>query len=121
MGVVDGGGCEAENFLESGSSDTQASREGLVAILEHVAQRGLQNVPLAWVHEANKAKRIYEFRKGDLRLFFFKGNGSQIAICTGGVLKKGQKADKGAVNRAVAMKNMYVEAVQRQTIEVVND
>ena len=71
MGVVDGGGCEAENFLESGSSDTQASREGLVAILEHVAQRGLQNVPLAWVHEANKAKRSYEFRKGDLRLFFF--------------------------------------------------
>lgn len=121
VGVMDGDACETETFLNTGEETTRASREGLLQILRHIANHGLQNSPTVWVREANKKERIYEFRKGDLRLFFFKGDGNQIAVCTSGVLKKGQKADKAAVNKAAALRKTYIAAVESQTIEVIED
>ena len=121
LGVMNGDECEAENFLRDGEATTQSSREGLASILQYIADNGLQNTPSAWVHEANKREKIYEFIKGDLRLFFFKGNGNRIAVCTAGVLKKGGKANKAAVAKATEFKDEYIAAVAAQTIEVIED
>lgn len=90
-------------------------------ILGHVAEKGLQNVPSAWFHEADKAKGIYEFIKGPLRLFFFKGQGNDIAVCTAGIRKKADKADKKSVNKADAWRNDYFAAIDNTTLEVVED
>lgn len=110
IGTMDGEECPAEAFLLNGQSSTKASRQGLIEMLSHVATSGLDQLPTAWTHEANKKGKIHEFIKGDLRLFFFKGNNGDIAVCTGGVVKKGQKANKAAVNKAIAMRKEYMAA-----------
>jgi len=121
VAVCDGDSCPAEDFISAGEESTKASRDGLLEMIGHVAERGLQNIPSAWWHEADKAKGIYEFRKGPLRLFFFKGTGKDIAVCTSGIRKSGQKADKQSVNKAAVWKAAYFDAIANSTYEVVDD
>lgn len=119
VAVMDGHECPAFDFLIHGEATTESNRRGLVKILEHVAEVGLQEAS-QWVHEANKEHGIYEFIKGRLRLFFFKGNDGQIAVCTAGVLKKGQKADKAAVKKAADYKRAYFSAYADNQLKVVD-
>lgn len=121
VAILDGDDCPAEDFMNHGDAATESAREGLALILQHVADKGIQNVPTAWFHEANKKEKINEFIKGPLRLFFFKGSGRQIAVCTTGVRKKGNKADKAAVKKAAAMRKQYEQAVEGQTLKVIKD
>ena len=90
-------------------------------MLQHVAAHGFAGIPHAWTHEVNKEHGIYEFIKGPLRLLFFKGQGDSIAVCTSGVRKKGQKADKAAVAQAIKMKDAYWQAVNQGTLEIIED
>ncbi len=115
---MDGDTCPALEFLLDGEASTAASRQGLLEMLMRVAELGFQGVPAKWTHEANKSEQIYEFVKGDLRLFFFKGQGRQIAVCTAGVMKKGQKADKGMVSLSASIKSAYFAALQSGTLKV---
>lgn len=121
VGVMDGDACPALDFLLVGEVSTKAARTGLAEMLEKVAELGLQGVPSKWTHEANKKEGIYEFVKGPLRLFFFKGDGKQIAVCTSGVRKSGQKADPQAVNKAVSLKDDYFSAKASNKLKVVDD
>jgi hypothetical protein len=108
VAVMKGDICPTEAFLDDGEDATEASRIGLLEMLQRVAAcGGLQNVPAAWWHEVNKNDSIYEFKKGPLRLFFFKGKNGDVAVCTGGVRKQGQKVDTGQVRAAVAFKTKY--------------
>ncbi|WP_138514571.1 type II toxin-antitoxin system RelE/ParE family toxin [Rhodoferax bucti] len=121
VGVMDGDLCPAENFLLHGDASTAAARGSLLEMIGYVAEHGLHGAPSAWFHEANKAEKIYEFIKGPLRLFFFKGEGNQVAICTTGVRKSGQKADKSSVSRAAKLRTTYFEARANNTCEVIDD
>jgi hypothetical protein len=121
VAVMDGAECPAETFLQEGEKSTEAARFGLLEIIGHVAEKGLNAVPSGWFHEADKEKGIYEFIKGPLRLFFFKGNGKDIAICTSGVRKSGQKPDKSSVKKAAGLKKCYAAALANKTYEVVED
>ena len=121
VAVMENGNCATELFLADGEASTKSARTGLVQMLERVAELGLQNVPNAWLHEVNKPGQIYEFIKGPLRLFFFKGEGRQIAVCTTGVRKSGQKTDKASVVRAVKLRMDYFTAVKNKTLQEVSD
>lgn len=121
VAVVVNGDCPVENFLCDTEASTKSTREALAQMLERVAELGLQNVPYKWSHEVSKREQIYEFIKGPLRLFYFKGEGRQIAVCTSGVRKSGQKADKAAVDHAKKMRDAYFEAVQSKTLQVMSD
>ncbi|MFM2276241.1 MAG: hypothetical protein RL211_2113 [Pseudomonadota bacterium] len=121
VAICDGADCPAEAFIKTGEDATKGVRDGLFEMLGHVAERGLQFVPSAWWHEVDKARGIYEFRKGPLRLFFFKGAGRDITVCTSGVRKSGQKVDKQSVNWAAGWKADYDDAVANGTLEVVDD
>lgn len=105
-----GSSCPAEEFLVSGPEDTAASRQGLLDLLDRVSEEGLGGLPTALCHLVDQSKGIYEFRKGRLRLFFFKGLNGDVAVCTGGVLKKTQKVDAAAVERAAKLKQLYLAA-----------
>ena len=118
VAVIDGDDCPAEDFIINGEAETEASRSGLADIIEKVASNGLENVPAKWWHEASKQKKIYEFRKGPLRLFFFKGQGAQIAVCTGGIRKTTPKADKQKVAQANEWRKEYFAAVEANTLVV---
>lgn len=119
LGVMDGETCPAEEFLLCGEESTRSSREGLLLFLKHVSENGIHNVPAAWTREVDKRNKIFEFKKGDLRLFFFKGENGQITVCTSGVLKKSQKVDKAAVTHAVKLKDQYMTKINRGEIEVI--
>ena len=121
VGVMEGDECPTETFLYQGEASTMASRSGLHEMLQYVASNGLQGVPHGWFWLADRKLEIYEFRKGPLRLFFFKGNGDEIAVCTDGVRKSGQRADKQAVNKAAKWRSEYLNAQRNNTYEVVDD
>lgn len=121
VAVMDGDECPAESFLLHDEKSTMAARHGLVQMLDKVAEEGLQKVPSAWFHEANKELDIYEFIKGPLRLFFFKGKNRQIAVCTTGVKKSGQKADPAAVKKAAKWRGEYYEALKNDALITVSD
>lgn len=121
VAIIEGGSCPAEDFLLVGEKATEAYRFGMIEMLQIVAIEGLQDVPSKWFHEANKQDKIYEFIKGPLRLFFFKGENRQIAVCTAGVRKTGQKADKAALAMAQKYRERYFVSVRTNTLEVVSD
>lgn len=120
VAVMDGDTCPAVDFLTHGEATTESSRNGLIDMLDAVSEMGLQGVPGAWLHEANKQLGIYEFVKGRLRLFFFKGVNGQIAVCTTGVMKSGQKADKASVKKAAEFRDLYFAAHAANTLRVVD-
>lgn len=113
--------CPAIDFITNGEESTRSARTGLFEMLANVADKGLQGVSSKWFHEANKKEEIYEFIKGPLRLFFFKGIDGQIAVCTSGVRKSGPKADKAAVNKAAEMRKAYFLDLANNKLQVVED
>lgn len=119
VGVVQNGTCPAEDFIAFGEESTRASREGLFLMLERVAELGPRALTAAWTHEASKTHKINEFIKGDLRLFYFKGAGRQLVVCTTGVRKKGRRADASAVKAAAAARQQYLLAIDSNSIEVI--
>jgi hypothetical protein len=121
LAVMEGERCPALDFLTDGEETTRSSREGLGYMLGKVAEMGFDKLPTKWCHEANKNDQIYEFIKGDLRLFYFKGVDNEIAVCSGGVMKKGKKVDKASVAKAIAMKKAYWAAKGNNTCEVIQD
>jgi len=107
--------CPALEFLTQGEKSTEAVRAGMVRMIGEVANRGLDGVPASWYHEADKRNSIYEFIKGPLRLFFFKGSNGDIAVCTSGTRNSGNKADKAAVCKAIDLKLAYAQALANKT------
>ena len=121
LATMDGDGCPAQEFILQGDANTRSWRMGLAKMLDVVSERGLANVPRAWCHEADKERGIYEFRKGALRLFFFKGQGNDIAVCTTGLRKDQSKADRPAVALADKLRNAYFAACKANQLEVLED
>jgi hypothetical protein len=107
LAVAHGESCQVADYLTSGEAETEANRVALLSILEHASDVGLHELPPGWFKIANRQEDIYEFKKGPLRLFFFKGRGEEIVVCTSVVRKSGQKADSKAINKAVAMRKAY--------------
>lgn len=121
VAVMDGDDCPAEDFLVEGEASTESSREGLMVMISHIAEYGFQNCPSGWTHEVSKPDGIYELIKGRLRLFFFKGTGKQIVVCTHGIMKKTQKASKQEVSKAKAYKDSYEAAQGENQLKVVKN
>jgi hypothetical protein len=116
LATMDGEDCPVEEFLVQGSDSAST---GLLTMLEVLANKGFDGVPPKWSHEANKAEKISQLVKGDFRLFFFKGEGRDIAVCVLAKKKTGQKADPQAVAKAVDAKARYAAAIATKTLEVV--
>lgn len=119
VGVVSGGTCETLDFLTNLDAVYYGSRVGMTELITQIAEHGFEGMSNKLIREASKRHKIYEMRKGDLRIFFFHGAGKQIAVCTAGVVKKGEKADPLAVARAAELRNAYFEAIANNTIEVI--
>ena len=117
--VLKNGTCEATEFLEGLEEKTyRGSVDGLYALMDLVSKAGLQDISTKLSHCVNEEEKIYEFIKGRLRLFYFKGKGDLLVICTGGVIKKTQKVDEKQVARAVALKKQYLQAVKNSTLVI---
>lgn len=115
--ISDGNSYPVEDFLSSDDENIQSYLDGLKEMIEFAAENGLAACSSKWLHEANKEERIYEFIKGPIRVFFFKGQAETIAVCTGYTRKSGKKADKSSVKFAVTKRKAYFKALQKGEIE----
>lgn len=107
---MSGEDCQALDFLFFGQASYQAFRDGLLVYIEAIEEFGLSDETNSFykiAHRDAKSGHIFEFKKGDLRLFFFKGHGKDVVICTDGVIKKTNKVDSKKINAALRMRNDY--------------
>lgn len=117
---MDGDDCPVEEFLSDRTSYV-ANRDGLLELMERLANDGLSNLPKSLSHTVDEGDKIYEFSKGSLRLLYFQGTNGQIAVCTDGGIKKSQKVDPKLVRRAKRFKKEYVDAVRTGSLELVEE
>lgn len=113
--------CKVTDFLRELEDAYQASAEGLFDVMKRVSMDGLDQLPHSLSHFVDKKEKIYEFIKGDLRLFYFKGYDNLLVICTSVVIKKTQKVDKKQVDLAVRLKLEYLQSVKDGTIVLIED
>lgn len=109
------GQSEVEDFLTSLPPNMQASAEGMVSLLTHVAEKGPQNLPDTLCHTV--ADGIWEFIKGRLRVFWFYDRG-KVVICTHGLIKKGQKTPQQDIQTAQSCKRDYDAAMLANHVEI---
>jgi Phage derived protein Gp49-like (DUF891) len=119
--VLKNGNCEVTEFLEGLEETYRGSADGLYALIGLVSKVGLQDISTKLSHCVNEEEKIYEFIKGKLRLFYFKGKGDLLVVCTSGVIKKTQKVDEKQVTRAIALKKQYLQSVKEGTLELIKD
>ena len=113
--------CKVTDFLQELENTYQANAEGLFDVMERVSTNGLDQLPYSLSHFVDKKEKIYEFIKGDLRLFYFKGHDNLLVICTSVVIKKTQKVDKKQVDLAIRLKLEYLQSVKDGTIVFIED
>lgn len=97
-------------FLEQKTKEAQyrATALGFKPVFKRYASG--EPLPSALFHEANKEKKVWEFIKGDLRVFGFKDSRGSIML-TGACIKKGQKADAAEVERASRARTEFGDKV----------
>lgn len=83
---------------------------GLREVLRSVAANGLANgLTDAISHQLDSEHQIFEFKKVNVRLIYFKDGGS-IVVCTEAFLKKSQKTPRQKIEAAIRMKKEYLAA-----------
>jgi len=84
--------------------------DALRPIFQLYAEKGRDGVTASMFHEANKKDGIWQFRKGDYRIFCFKDpEKKKLILLTHGVRKTTRKAKKSEVDRAIRMRDVYLE------------
>ena len=93
------------SFFDERSNQYGKNIDRLLAMFEVFANKGHKALSSRQFHLSNKPNKIYQFSSGDLRVHCFAVDGGLIVLACG-VLKKGQKADKSAVETAKRLKKL---------------
>lgn len=110
--------CPSLEFLSEQPANLQASAKGMKKLFRLYAQRGPEGLTGAMFHLADQNEGIYEFIKGDLRLFCFKDEDESLVIVSNGGHKKSQKANKKDVATAVRVRDEYFAAKKSGHIQL---
>lgn len=121
MVIEQSGRCEVLEFLKNIPPNYQSSAKGFKALFERYAKGGRQNLTESLFHEANKENGIWEFIKGQLRIYCFKDDRGQLIILSHGILKKSQKAKTEDIQKAVKLRREYLNAKENGTLEVTSN
>jgi hypothetical protein len=100
----------AIGFLQQKAKEGQYSASALAFKSIFKRYAGGEQLPSVLFHEANKEKKVWEFIKGDLRVFCFKDSRGSLML-TGACIKKGQKADTSEVERAARARTDFGDKV----------
>lgn len=103
------GNSEAEDFLDTLSSNFDANITGILAMMEAHSKHGPDHFNTSQVHYVDQKEQIYEYIKGRLRLFWFEDD-DKVVICTHGIVKKSQKTPKRDIDHAKRIKAEYMQA-----------
>lgn len=110
---------EIEAFLESVDAQYKASAAGFRPLFERYAKEGRQGLTDVQFHEANKAEKIWEFIKGNLRIYCFMDMdaGNNLVLLSHGIIKKRQKAQPCDINKVIRLRDEYINAKKSGTLE----
>lgn len=115
----DGGSIQALDELRELGSRYNGSAKGIVSLFKIYAENGRlrpYGLTKEQMHHANYDPDIFEFIKGDVRVFCFI-DGNMIVLTNSG-LKKGQKANKKDVAKALKIFRQYEKDRALGNIEV---
>ena len=104
-------------FLQDQPANYRSSAKGFRALFKRFSEHGRQGLTVELFHEASKPEAIWEFVKGDLRVYCFMDGDERLVILSHGIIKKRQNAHHQDVERAVALRNKYLEAKRANTVE----
>ena len=110
--------CPVTDFLLDIPNKYEGSATGMIALFDTVAENGLDGLSSKLSHYVDKNEKIYEFIKGDLRVFFFKGHCDVIVIATHGIVKKSQKTRTKDKNIAIKLKKQYQQSHDEGKVEI---
>ena len=113
--------CPVLDFFGALEKQYQGSADGLLALIDHIAQNGTQGLSSKLCHRVDEENKIYELIKGDLRLFFFKGHGDLIVIATHGTIKKSQTTKSSDKQRAINYKKQYQNAHDQKSLKILGE
>jgi hypothetical protein len=119
-----GGGedfCSVVDFLFGLSAQYSGSRNGLLKYFEKCAESGTGWLNDDQSHLINTENKIFEFIKGDLRVPWFYGKGGKLIVCSHGFVKDSQKTRKQDLDRAIKVKQAYLEAVEAGNVVFVEE
>ncbi len=116
-GVMD---CPVTDFLHGQPSERSGTAKGFKCLFERYAEGGRNKLTKSLFHEVNDKEKIWEFIKGKLRIFCYIDNDAKLVLLTHGALKQTQKVSRQEVNRAISVKNRYLEAKKESNIILEN-
>ncbi|MDP2762151.1 MAG: type II toxin-antitoxin system RelE/ParE family toxin [Sideroxyarcus sp.] len=99
----------------------QASAVGLFDLLDRISRDGLRDISSKLSRQVDEKENIWELRRGDLRVFYFKPKDDFLMICTTALIKKTQAVDKKHVQKAIRLKNTYFDAVKQRALIVIEE
>jgi phage-related protein len=103
------GCCELLDWLGKNQADAnfRSSAVGLIALFEHVAENGIQDLSDKLSHQIDAKYKLYEFIKGKLRVIYFV-DADKIIVCTHGFNKtQVQKTPDSERDKAIKLKSTY--------------
>ncbi len=113
--------CPVYEFFAAIEKHYQGSADGLLALIERIANRGTQGLSSKLCHLVDEENKIYQLIKGDLRLFFFKGHCDLIVIASHGTIKKSQHTKISDKNRAIRYKKRYQKEHDKKRITILKE
>lgn len=109
------------DFIKNQPAQYRKSAKGLPALFKRYADNGREQLTLDNFHEANKQEKIWEFIKGSLRIYCFIDEGDRIVLLSHGIVKKAKAAKRADINRAVSLRDDYLNAKAKGTLEIITD
>lgn len=118
--IYKGNLCYLEHFMSNLSNNYSKSLAGLIVFMEDHSDNGRDIFNTDQCHYVHKEEKIYEYIKGDLRVFWFEDEG-KVVVCTHGVIKKSQKTRRNEINKAIRIKQSYFLNKKDRKIKYIED
>jgi hypothetical protein len=109
--------CPLLKELEALMAGYGKSVAGIYEVFKRIEKPGPIGLGVKLFHSVDKNSKIYEFVKGDLRVFCFLAPHGPVCVCCTVRVKKGQSADKGAVRIAAEFAKIYRAAYDNGLIQ----
>ena len=87
--------------------------EALRSIFQMYAEKGRDGVTASMFHEANKAQQIWQFSKGNHRIYCFKDPDEKKLLLLGhGCRKTSKKVKRSDLKQVISLRDQYLKAKQ---------
>lgn len=115
--------CSLLTFLNEYYEKKQyrGSAAGMFKLIEMFAEGGGSALTTEQSHYVDKDNKIYQLKKGDLRVLYFYANEKDIVICSHGFLKTTRKAEKKEVDKAIRLQSSYLESGRLDYLDLDDD